>query len=189
MKELFLAISVIIGLITPIVSIVSILQNKFRPQRTTYFLVLLINCLFVGTLISQHDRNGLFTALVELFGCGIIFILSIKKGMGGTTRFDIFIVILALISLTVWQLTQDPLLGLIMSIITDVIGFIPTYIKTWKYPKTEDWRISGLTVLAVIFVCLSIEDYNLATLLFPLYILFLNGSLVLIIARKNFKWS
>jgi len=90
-KFIFLVISVIIGFITPIIGIRSVLKGGFKPQRMTRFLIFVISLLFVGTLLAQGDRNGVFIAIAQLIGSLIIFILSIKKGMGGTEKFDFFI--------------------------------------------------------------------------------------------------
>ncbi|MDD3156124.1 MAG: hypothetical protein PHP14_01580 [Candidatus Pacebacteria bacterium] len=41
------------------IGFVSILKGKFRPQRMTRFLLLLISLLFVGTLLAQGDTNAI----------------------------------------------------------------------------------------------------------------------------------
>ncbi|HOR01808.1 MAG TPA: hypothetical protein PKZ92_00940 [Candidatus Woesebacteria bacterium] len=184
-KFIFLVISVIIGFITPIIGIRSVLKGGFKPQRMTRFLIFVISLLFVGTLLAQGDRNGVFIAIAQLIGSLIIFILSIKKGMGGTEKFDFFILFMVILSLIIWKTTNNPTLGLIMSIVTDLMSFLPSLIKTWKYPETEEWKFYMSDTLASFFSILSIKLYSLANLAFPIYIFLINTATVLIILGRK----
>ncbi len=179
-------ISTIFAIISPIIGITAVIKGSFQPQRMTRFLILLVSFLFVGTLFSQGDHNGIYIASAQLIGSLIIFLLAIKHGMGGTNRLDFVVLALALLSIIVWKTTNNPTLGLIMSIITDLIGFIPTLIKTWKLPHTEDWRFYMSDVLASFFSLLSITMFDPKTIIFPLYILLINTtSVIMILTRRN----
>ena len=186
-KTAFLVISIIAAFITPIIGIYSIVKGDFRPQRMTRFLIFLITLLFVGTLFAQGDRNGIFIALAQLLGGFIIFLLSIKKGIGGYGKLDIIVFFMAIISLVIWRTTQNPTLGLIMSILTDIIAFSPTIVKTWILPKTEEWKFYMSDVIASFFSILSITLYSMENLAFPIYILCINTlSVVMIIGRRKY---
>jgi len=123
MKNLFLILSVLIACISPIIGIRSILKGKFKPQRMTRFLLFLVSLLFIGTLLAQGDRNTIYVILVIGLGNLIIFLLSIKNGMGGTTKFDILVLLMAIVTLTIWKVSNNPVLGLVMSIVTNFIAF------------------------------------------------------------------
>ncbi len=186
MKPLFLAISTIAAVITPIIGISSILRGDFRPQRMTRFLIFLISLLFVGTLFAQGDRNGIVIAGVQLVGGGIIFLLSLKKGIGGYSGMDIVVFLMTIASLVIWKRTDNALVGLMMSILTDIIAFTPTIVKTWNLPHTEEWRFYLSDVVASTFSILSIAAYSLETLAFPVYILAINTmSVVMILGRRK----
>jgi len=73
-----------------------------------------------------------------------------------------------------------------MSVVTDLIAFTPTLIKTWKLPHTEDWRFYMSDVIAGCFSLLSIAALDFKTILFPAYILFINTiSVILILSRRH----
>ena len=169
------------------IGIYSIVKGDFRPQRMTRFLIFLITLLFVGTLFAQGDRNGIFIALAQLFGGGIIFLLSIKKGIGGYGKLDFIVLFLTIASLVVWKTTDNPTLGLFMSIFTDIIAFTPTIIKTWQLPHTEEWKFYMSDVVASFFSILSIQMYSMENLVFPIYIFCINTlSVVMILGRRKF---
>lgn len=185
MKLLFLDLSVLAAVVSPVIGIRAIILGTFQPQRMTRFLIFIISLHFVGTLIAAGDKNGIYIALTQLFGSFIILSLSIKKGLGGYSKFDLLIFFLAMISLIVWQTTSNSLLGLLMSIVTDVIGMIPTLIKTWKLPHTEEWKFYLSDVIASFFSLLSIQSYSLSTLAFPIYIFLINSTSVLMILGRR----
>lgn len=187
MHQMFLIISIIAGSVAPIIGVTSVLKGSFRPQRMTRFLIFLVSLLFVGTLYAQGDRNSIYMASAQLLGSTALFFLSLKRGMGGNTKFDWVVFTMAIGSLIVWQTTKNPLLGLLMSLVTDFIGFVPTLIKTWKYPETEEWKFYMSDVVASFFSILSIGVFSLSNLAFPVYIFLINTvSVVMILGRKRY---
>ena len=187
MKELFLGISIIAGFISPMIGIYSIVRGDFRPQRMTRILIFLLSFLMFGTLWAQGDRNGIFIAGAQLIGGFIILLLSIRKGIGGYGLFDGVVFVMTIVSLVVWQTTQNPTIGLVMSIVTDLIAFSPTIVKTWKLPGTEEWKFYMSDVVASFFSILSISLYTVGNLTFPAYILAINTlSVVMILGRKKY---
>lgn len=151
----------------------------------TRLLIFLLSLLFVGTLLAQGDRNGIYIAIAQLFGSMVILALSIRKGIGGWNTLDKVVLFLTFLSLILWKTTSNPLLGLVMSVITDFIGFVPTIAKTWKYPETEEWKFYMSDVISSSFSLLSLKSYTLATTTFPAYILFINAfGVILILGRR-----
>jgi len=184
---IFLVLSTTAAFISPMIGIYSIVKGNFRPQRMTWFLIFLITLLFVGTLFAQGDRNGIFIALAQLVGGGIIFLLSIKKGIGGYGKLDFIVFFMTIVSLIVWRTTQNPTIGLLMSILTDIIAFSPTIVKTWFLPETEEWKFYMSDVIASFFSILSISLYSMENLAFPVYIFCINTlSVVMILGRKKY---
>lgn len=188
-KQIFLYLSILLGFITPIIGIRSILKGEYKPQRITRLLLFIVTAIFVTTLFFQGDRIGLFLAIPSFVGSTAIFILSLKYGVGGRSRMDIIILIGALLSLVVWKVTDNPTLGLYASILTDFIGFSPTLVKAFKEPYTESYLFYGCDVIASFFNLLALKSYLAMDLAFPFYIFLINFSVTLLILfrRKTLK--
>jgi hypothetical membrane protein len=101
MKQIFLILSVLISLLAYVVGIYRIIKGEFHPQRMTRFLLSFLALIFVVVLFTQGDRNGLYLALVMFLCNFIVFILSIKNGIGGTTRLDMTVLFMAIFSLII----------------------------------------------------------------------------------------
>lgn len=182
-----LALATTVSLSAYAIGFVSILKGKFRPQRMTRFLLLLISLLFVGTLLAQGDTNAIWLALATFTGTLSIFILSIKRGIGGSSKLDITVFLMVIVSLIVWYTTKNPVLGLTMSIVTDFIAFSPTLIKAWVLPETEEWRFYVMDVISSFLIILSLSTITLGNAIFPIYIFLINLLVTIIILIRGKK--
>lgn len=185
LKGIFLTLSIIQGLFGQIIGIISILKGSFKPQRMTRFLYFLMNFLFVGTLIAQGSWDALGLAGAQFIGNAIIFFLSFKHGMGGTNKSDFVTLAGAVITFIVWQTTSNPTLALMMSIATDYIAFIPSYLKIWVKPETEDWRFYASDIFSSTFSFLSLRSYGLGNIAYPIYIFIINSSSTALILLRG----
>lgn len=186
MHSFFLIATFFQGFISQSIGIYAILKGGYKPARMTRFIYLLMTLLIIGVLFAQGSYDALILACVQGIGTIIIFALSLKYGMGGTSKLDKVTLAGFLISLVVWKITSNPTLALYLSILTDLIGFVPTFAKTWNFPDTEDWRFYFSDVLAGLFSLLSLTILTIENIVFPLYIFALNlFAVILILGRKK----
>lgn len=185
MKQIFLVLSVIIILWSYILGIYSIVKGKFRPQRMTRFLILVFSIIYVVSLLVQGNRNAIWLALVSLISTLIIFLLSIKKGMGGVAKLDITVLIMVVFSIIVWKATNNPVLGLTMSLVADLTSYIPTFLKAWKFPETEEWKFYASFVLANFLNLLSISHYTFGKVILQSYLLGVDAAIILIVVLRG----
>ncbi len=186
MKNLFLILSVVIVLWSYILGIYSIIKGNFRPQRMTRFLILVFSTIYVVSLLAQGDRNAIWLALVSLIATLIIFLLSIKKGMGGVAKLDIAVLIMVVFSIIVWKVTNNPVLGLTMSLVADLVSYIPTFLKSWKFPETEEWKFYASFALANFLNLLSISNYTFGKVVLQSYLFVVNVSIILIVVLRGY---
>jgi hypothetical protein len=110
---------------------------------------------------------GGWITLVVTAVCVFIFFLSLKYGEKHITILDIVFLVLALLSLFLWLVVHQPLLSVILVVLTDVLGFGPTVRKSWNKPHSETlftWQIAaGRHALGI----LALEQFNIFTLLYP----------------------
>lgn len=188
MENIFLIMSVVFSIWGLVIGVKSILKGYFKPQRMTRLLFFLIFVLLFVSLSVQGDVNSVYVAFIAMISTCLIFILSIKRGVGGVSLFDILVLLGAVIALVIWIVSNSPLFGLLMTLVAWSFAYIPTIIKSWKEPGTEDWFFYLVYILASVFSILSIQEYTLANLVFPLYLVCANSILVFVIIfrKRNF---
>lgn len=186
MKIIFIVISSLLALISPVIYIRAILNGQAKPHRTTRLVLLLVSVLATISLIAQGDRVAVWLAAISVLQSIFIFILSIKHGMGGWGKMDILCLIIALFGIVLWQTTNQPIIALFASIIADFTGMISALIKTYKFPKTEIWTFFFLDVIAGFFSLMAVKSFTVQQMAYPIYIALINLIMVFLIIRPRF---
>lgn len=134
--------------------IVSILRGHTKPERMSYFIFFFVDAISVSSYIAVGARTTIWTGIVYVFTGLTIFLLSLKYGMGGFSKLDIFCLFLALVGLLVWVTTSSALLALCFSVLAAKIGYLPTIKKAYFFPETENtlsWSLCALTSILNLF--------------------------------------
>jgi len=184
MKQILIFISTALALCSPLVYTRSILKGEAKPHRVTRFILLLITSLTTASLFTQNDQVAIWLAAASTLQAIWLFILSFRYGMGGWAKVDIFCLIIALLGIISWQLSQNSLFGLYLAILADFIGMVPTLIKTYKFPETEFWLFNLMDTIAAGLSLLALSNFILKEYSYPLYIMLINLVMVLLIERK-----
>lgn len=158
-----------------------VLRGKTKPQRATWLIwsVLLMIAFFAQ--LAEGGTWSLITTGVDLLGVLIIFFLSIKKGMGGTSKLDIFALVGAGIGLLLWYLTNEPLAALLITIFIDFLGTMLTVIKTYKEPETETLNAYIICGTGGILGAVAVGEISFSLIIFPLWIGIMNYAIAVTI--------
>jgi hypothetical protein len=187
MHAILVTVSSLLVICAFIVYMVAIWKGEARPHRTTRFVVLLIEALTTATLFAQGNTTAIWLAGVFTLSSIVIFILSLKNGMGGWAKADILCLVIALVGIILWKVTANPLTGLFFSILADFAGCVPTFIKTYKYPHTEVWTFYVIGFAAVVINMMAIEKWTVGEFAYPLYILLVDLAMIILILRKDIQ--
>ncbi|MBI4117778.1 MAG: hypothetical protein HY453_01715 [Parcubacteria group bacterium] len=93
-----------------------------------------------------------------------VFFFSLRKGSRDITFFDTILLGIALLAILVWWQLKNPVLAVIMVSGIDLVGYIPSYRKSFYDPDSEtlsSWF--GFTV-ANMFSIAALNEYNFLTL-------------------------
>ncbi len=177
--------SVILAIITPIIGVISVFSWEYKPQRMTRFLIVILSGIILGSMMYEERWPGFYLALIQFFGSCIYFILSFKYGMWGRSRLDIGVFISVILIGLVWYMTESSRIALVLSIVVHAVAFVPTFLKTWLYPRTESWIFYGCDVFAGLVSLFAISQIFTFGAIFSWYVFFLNLSMVLIIVLRR----
>jgi len=93
----------------------------------------------------------------------VVFLFSIKYGTKNITKSDTAILVAALSAIIIWWRLDQPLISVIMVSMIDVIGYIPSFRKSYQEPWSETLISWILFSASNIFAILALEEYNLLT--------------------------
>jgi hypothetical protein len=184
MRTVLLIIGSLLPVISTVVYIVSILRGYSKPQRMTRLLMVVISLVSFVALWAVHDTSGIWLALVSLIQAVVLWQLSFKKGIGGSSRLDWACLVLCFMGVLLWLAWGESLLGLLASIVADMIACIPSLHKTIRMPRTESMAFYALDTVAGALI-LAAGPFNWEAMLFPAYIVVINAAFVAFIAVGN----
>ncbi len=187
MQFLFIIISSLLAFVSPIVYSRSILKGQAKPHRTTRAVLLIITALTTASLFVQHNQVAIWLAAVSTVQSIIVFVLSIRYGMGGWSKTDLICLFLALTGIVLWKITHDPVVALYCAIAADFTGMIPALIKTYHHPETDVWCFYLLDSFAAIFSMLALTSWSLQEYSYPVYIMIVNCIMVLLVLQTYVK--
>lgn len=184
MKTIFLVLSVVLPIYSTIPYARSIIAGITTPHRTTRLVYLIIGILTTLSLLASGDRIALWISAVSTLQATVLFFLGLKYGVGGWSKTDMVCLLFAMIGVLAWQKTRDPLLGLYFGIAADFMGTIPTIIKTWWFPKSEEPTFYLLDATAGLCNLLALVSWTVGDFSYPLYLFLINALVALLIFRK-----
>lgn len=155
--------------------IMATLLGVTRPNRATWAIWSLVGVMLATSYFSASgERVTIWVPISYVIGPIVTALLSIWYGVGGWTRLDRLCLIIAAISAVMWWLTGQPVLALLLNLLVDLVGVIPTLRKAYNEPESEDrlaWTMSclanGLNVLAL--NPFRIAEWTFAESVYPLY--------------------
>lgn len=167
--------------------IYSVLRKKTTPNRASWFIWCLSTAIILFGVHSTGTNEAIWVPIADALGCLIIFLLSIKMGVGGWAKTDKISLIICLISLLILFFTGSALIALIMNLCIYVSGYIPTIKKVINEPNSEDKSAWTLFFIGVILNLVTVSvgtDTGFAVWLYPIVLVFTVGTLYFLIIRR-----
>lgn len=168
----FLAVS--INLVGAIVYAYSVVKGSTRPNRVTWFILSFAPLLAFAAMMAQgvSFRESVFTLETGISPL-IIFISTFfaKQPKWEITKFDLICGALSVIGFVLWLILKEGNIAITFALLADGLAFLPTLVKAFKYPETENpWAFMMGTVAAVIAIAI-LSTYDYKHLAFAVYIL------------------
>jgi hypothetical protein len=177
---------VIFGLIAGAISlaafvpyIITSVRGKTRPNRATWFIWSVLGLILLASYYAVGARDTIWLMVGNQIGFFATLAVSMRYGEGGWTKLDKGCIVGAGLGLVAWLVFNSPLMALIMSIIMDFIGGIPTIRKAYHDPGSENRMTWFLFSAGNVFNLIAIgNDWTIPIAGYPVY-MFLISSLIL----------
>ena len=157
-----------------------IFRNKVKPHPVTWGIWTILTIIAASNqVLNGGGYSSLFfisTAVLVTF----VFILSFRFGMGGASKIDRFCLVLSLLLLLYWLTLRETHLSTIIVVIIDGMAAFPTLLKTYHHPKTESYNQWVCAAVAGIVTIFAVPRLDWVLLLYPVYVVIMNCSIVVV---------
>lgn len=161
------------------------LREKTRPAVVSWTTWLILSGLTASAAYASHAYPSAILSGAVAIECFLILVVSFGKWNFVYTVFDGFCQIGALLGIFFWYATTDPVLALVIFVITDAIGAIPILKHAWNKPYEETLDTFSLSIAGNCFVAASVTSFTFPELLVPLYLLTFNTTISTIIIQRR----
>jgi hypothetical protein len=190
-KEIIAVIASFLAIIGNISYLKDIFKGRVVPHPYTWLVWSIVSLVtFFGQLQKGAGIGALPTGVAEAFTI-IIFLFSLKYFFQGKAnhirRIDTYFLIIALLGLIPWAMTNDPTISVIVVVTIDVIAFIPTLRKVWMHPETEKPLLYEMNVARHILALFSLQTYNIATTFHSIAMICTNMVMTIFLKRKGLR--
>lgn len=186
-KLIFALVSTVIGTIAFLPYLRDMFRRKTQPHSYTW----LVWAITQGTAVAGiwHGGGGIggLEFVVGTILVFVVFLFSLKYGTKNITKSDTIVLVAALLAVLAWWQLKNPFLAVLMVCIIDVLGYIPSYRKSYEEPWSETLFTWVAFVIGNGFALLALEKHNFLTMGYIISISVANLILVgLCLIRRRF---
>ncbi len=168
----------VIALLAVIPYIRDILKKTTRPNTVSWSIWAFLLLISILAQMSAGASWSIILLVGDFIGTGTIVIFCLigygYRKYGWIEWACLTLAILAIIS---WQTTQQPLLAIAFAVVADAMAAIPTLVKAYRDPWSEHPTMWLIIALGALLSILSTTILNPPNLLFPAYLLAMNGAI------------
>lgn len=157
-------------------------ENPTRPNRASWWIWVASGTMLALSYHYSGANETIWVPISYIIGPVVIALLSIKYGEGGWTPLDRLCITGTVFSIVLWAIFRSPVAALVMNLIIEVWGAVPTIKKCYLDPKSESRTAWTIFFSANSINILAVEKWTFAESVYPLY---MSTAALLIIA---FLW-
>jgi hypothetical protein len=164
------------------------LRGSVRPNPVTWLLWALAPGVGFAAQVARHVGLPALTTLSVGLGPLLVFLCALSRPGFRSTRpnpAELCCVVLSLGALAGWWITTDPNTALALSILADGCAAVPTLVKCYRHPETEDRTVYVLMALSAALTLATLPAWTFTAAGFSCYLLTLCGTLLILLCRRS----
>ncbi len=173
LDERFVFLGAALGSLGSLSYLIATIKGRARPNRITFFFWALAPLIaFTAELTEGVRIQSIMTLMVGLSPLAIFLASFVNpKSEWRLTRFDVGCGVLALVGTMLWALTRSGNLAILFSIAADGFAAIPTVVKSYNHPESENRWLYFASAINAGVTLLTVREWSFAFYGFPAYIL------------------
>jgi hypothetical protein len=185
MKDYFAAAGAVLAAISTVPYLIDVVRRKTKPNIVSWLTWTILTTISGSAALAAGEPKTAVFLYGNSFCTGLVVLLGLKYGIAKFSRFDIFCQVGAVAGLAFWLLFNSPTIGIVVPLAIDFIGMLPTLRHSWLKPAEETWQTFLIGIAAPALTILSLTRFNIASLLFPIYLFLANGAIVFVVVYQR----
>jgi hypothetical protein len=163
-----------------------IFEGRVRPHAVTWLIWALIAGIAFAAQLIKGGGAGAWASGYTMLLCTGVFLLSFSRGEKEIVLIDWISLAIGLMALVMWAVTNDPLNAVILAVIANTIGYVPTVRKSIAKPYQEDMRSYAISLIKWVCAIAALDSFNATNLLYPVGATVVTAAfVVMLLIRRN----
>lgn len=152
-----------------------IYRGRTRPQRVSWFVFATLSIVAAVSQFLAGARAGAWLASGSAIGFTLVFVASIRHGVGGTSVRDLLSLAVALTGVVLSVVVERPIVAVAAVIMAEVAAISLTVRKAVRDPDSETASTWLIDALAGAVALLAVTDHSFMSTLYPVHHLLVNA--------------
>jgi len=160
-------------------------RGTTKPHVFSWLVWSIVTTIIFALQLSAGAGHGAWVTLAVALISFVIFLIGLKHGHKIIKTIDVVFLVLALLAIPLWLISNQPVLSIVLLSTIDMLGFAPTIRKSWNSPHSETLSLYAITTLRHLLSLFALETYNIVTMLFPSTWVVANAAFALMLIHRR----
>jgi len=186
LDDRWVIVGAIIGFTGTVSYLIDTVRGRVKPNKVSWLLWAVAPLIAFSAEISQGV--GLQTLMTFMVGFSpmLVFLASFinKNAYWQLGKLDLVCGAFSVLGIVLWTITKVGNVAILMSILADGLAALPTIVKSWHEPETENSTAFLMAGVSALITLLTIKIWDFEHYAFPVYILLICAVLYTLIRFK-----
>jgi hypothetical protein len=161
------------------------LRGSTIPHRGSWLIWSLLSVLVFFSQRADGASWSLVAAGLQAVLNGSIFVLAVRRGVGGVSFADRMILAIAAGGALGWVVADEPFVATACVVAADLLGFAMMVPKAYREPESETLATFALASVSAALATAAVGAADPALVLYPIYMCLGNLGMALLIHRAR----
>jgi len=177
----------LLSLVPSVFYLLAIAKGETKPDRVTWWVLALSSLMISSTDWAAGAHNTVWLPIAYCFGFLAVAVASLRYGEGATRLHALDRVCLGgvVIGAGLWWRLRSPATGLFVVMGVEFLGLIPTIVKSYLRPWTEDRRAWCIAALASLLNLFALDSWSTPPAAYAVYVALTNAFVAGLLLRPR----
>lgn len=162
------------------------LKGSTKPHAFSWLLFSVLAAIAFFAQVSEGGGAGVWLMGFSSLICLVVFLFALIKGSRKFDRLDWMLLGGAFVAITLWLITSDPLLSVILASFIEVVAFMPALRKGYNKPHEETLFTYFINAVRFGLGLIALEAFTVTAILFSVTVIAVNlVFIVILFARRK----
>jgi hypothetical protein len=184
-KQIFGLLAILVSLLGYAPYIYLQWKKQIKPHAFSWIIWGVLDIIVFCAQYSKGAGAGAWVTGVTSVCALTVAFMAMRQGDKNITRGDWLTFVTAFASLPLWYLTRDPQWAVLLALGIYILGYYPTFRKSYHRPHEEAALRFALSAVKSVFALFALEQYSLTTSLIPAAMIVINAAFVFMVCARR----